>query len=43
MGAGASSKALFDVVCANDGKKASEALKKGADVNAVARELVRID
>ena len=39
----ASSEALFDAVCAKDVKKASIALKKGADVNVVAKEWVRID
>ena len=38
----ASSRALFNAVCANDVNKASAALKKGADVN-VTREKVRID
>ena len=42
MDRGASSRALFDAVCANDVNKASAALKKGADVN-VATEQVRID
>ena len=39
----ASSEALFDAVCAKDVKKASVALKEGADVNVLAREWVRID
>ena len=43
MGAGPSSEALFDAVCAKDVNKASATLKKGADVNAKAREIVRID
>ena len=38
----ASSRALFDAVCARDVNKASAALKKGADVN-VFRKEVRID
>ena len=37
------SEALFDAVCANDVKKASVALKKGAYVNVVAKEWVGID
>ena len=43
MDRGASSRALFNAVRANDVKKASAALKKGADVNVVASETVRID
>ena len=46
----ASSRALFNAVCANDVNKASAALKEGADVNVVgelvivlSREKVRID
>ena len=38
----ASSRALYDAVCAKDVNKASAALKKGADVNVV-RMRVRID
>ena len=43
MGAGASSEALFHAVCTNDVNKALAALKKGADVNVLARVEVRID
>ena len=43
MDRGASSEALFNAVCANDVNKASAALKKGADVNVVGQEEVRID
>ena len=43
MDRGPSSRALFDAVCANDVNKASAALKKGADVNVVSSEEVRID
>ena len=39
----ASSRDLFDAVCAKDVNKASAALKKGADVNVVEEEKVRID
>ena len=39
----ASSKALFNAVCANDVNRASVALKKGADVNISLRKRVRID
>ena len=42
MDRGASSRALFDAVLANDVNKASEALKKGADVNVMGKA-VRID
>ena len=43
MDRGASSKALFDAVCIGDVNKASAALKKGADVNVVRKDEVRID
>ena len=43
MGTGVSSEALFDAVCAKDVRKASVALEKGVDVNAVAKVMVRID
>ena len=39
----ASSRALFNAVCTNDVNKASVALKKGADVDVTANEMVRID
>ena len=42
MGTGSSSEALFDAVCAKDVNKASAALKKGADVDVVSKEKVRI-
>ncbi|XP_062506302.1 ankyrin repeat and death domain-containing protein 1B-like [Corticium candelabrum] len=42
MGTGSSSEALFDAVCAKDVRKASAALKKGADVNVVSKEKIRI-